>query len=214
MPGYEALTRKSELSLEDRNSAIDIFKFKDVMIEAQEQIYRDRRAELGITYENIPYAVLKPITEAQMLDVLNDLRERFSVPINVLTRYGETPSLEGDWAPMGGKLAITITTDGLRQMAGDPVWHQSVIDQIQNAIDGSSSFSSKAGTTVTALMQIDSSSINFGLAIRDHLSDSEMTRVKDAWKEFMQALIALLKGRDEEYELFENYFDTYSIVRQ
>ena len=36
VPGYEALTRKSELSLEDRNSAICILKFKDVMIEAIE----------------------------------------------------------------------------------------------------------------------------------------------------------------------------------
>jgi hypothetical protein len=192
MPGYEALTRKSELSLEDRNSAICILKFKDVMIEAQEQIYRDRRAELGIKCCDIQYAdfstVFGPVSEEQMLEVLNDLRAKFGITINVIPSSGGVIN-EGEYHGVDGSSHfINITFDGLWQMTANPEWHQKVTETIQHWLDESSGFFSKNGSVTQLIMTVYDNSVFYGYASSDD-TRSQVAATERAWSVFLQALM-------------------------
>jgi hypothetical protein len=175
-------------------------KFSGFMVEAQEQIYKEKRAAMGITGE-VPYADFRPISHAQMLEVLDELRNRFGIPVNMHPSGGEV--LEGvDFHGVDGNSHIIgITVDGLRQMAGDPEWHSKVMDKIQNWLDESAGFLSNTGGAIAHLsMSIDSSTFHFGYAIGHHASDSELTRINNAWDEFMRVLQTWLEGRNEKNE--------------
>jgi hypothetical protein len=153
----------------------------------------------------IPFAVFgKRISEAQMIEVLNDLRERFRIPINVVPGGGMTIDEPGCSIPIGNNpIFINVSVDALIQMAADPDWHRSVTEKIQHLLDESPKLFNRAGSSLSqVIMGIGSSTINYGYAIGPHISDSELSRIRDVLDEFVQALTEWAAnhkyGTDEE----------------
>lgn len=199
LPGAEALTVASELPCYVRNNAIDILKISSSLIEEQEQYYRDRQAELGITGE-IPVAVFNPVTEADMIAVLNSLKERFGISIDVRPSNGERLNgVEGNSNTGASPYFVTITVDTLRQMAGDPETNLRISENIQKWLDESSTLLRKTGDTVVhMIMQINDSSIFFGSATRLN-TDREKSIWENAWSGLMKAFEEWTEDRAEVF---------------
>ena len=138
LPGAEALTVVSDLPRYIWDNAIDIYKYRDNYSEMPEQVYNSTGIRyLGAVRLEHEFAY---VSEADMIEVLNDLRTRFRIPITVAPSNGEE-FLKGEiWSQhnVNSPHILTISSDGLRQMASNPDMHLRFTENIQKWIDASS----------------------------------------------------------------------------
>ena len=196
LPGAEALTLVSDLPRYIRENAVDIYKYRDNYNELPEQNYTSTGIRyLGAVRFEHEFA---SVTETDMIGVLSNLRDRFGIPINVVPSNGEF--LQGDiWKQENGnsKHIITISADGLMQMASNPNMYARITENIQKWIDASSDLVRNSGPAVAfSNMYIGVNHIDIGYATMQ-ANDRELSVADRAWQEFMRTFQEWTENRSD-----------------
>ena len=189
-----------------KEDIICLSEFRKSFLVAQEQLSNEKKegceADLPCV-SNIPFAVFNIIAEPTENDaraVLNGLREKFGIPINVMGTPG-LPALDELNNYNGGDTRmLNISVGLLYKMAGDPEEHRKISEKIQRWLDGSSEFLDKVGGEATNMtMSITEYSELYGYGMSQNATDSDYAKAKEAWEELIDYLLKWLDERNDDY---------------
>jgi len=205
--GIDDISKVSELPPEVRRSdIICLLSYYNARLGEQERLMEERLAELGITDINdVPVAnfntySISDANEADVIALLNNLREKFGIQINTMGTLGLPALDEANNYDGGDMRMLSISVGMLYKMANDPDIHKTISEKIQRWLDGSSEFLDKAGNAATNMtMSITEYSELYGYGENFNASDNERAIAKEAWEELIDYLLKWLDERNDEY---------------
>ena len=206
LPGAEALTRQSELPPDIRNKAIDILKFRDAMIGAQENLCNEKKTE-HVTTGGVPFAVFSTeieICKTSASEMATHLWEKYGVGIHIIydTAHINPVSSTRD------NRVVNLSVGVLSQMAQDPEKYEWVTQQIENWLSGKNEFVGKVGNSCSEFgMSITEAGWLYWCNESENATAAQRSAVRAAMSEFMQTVMDLAdnhkwgKNMDIETEL-------------
>ena len=200
IPGYEALTRVSELSEEDRKSAVCIVKYLDAARKAQEELQNKKQAEIGVQ-EMPPFAVFLPIMKVSdgcANETLSKLRDMFSIPVIVIdSDEDDIPDSFMRGNTIGTYRKFRISEEMLKRMSGDLCLFQDITDKMKRWLDGTCEFLGNHGGTIDRMeMYISETGIVYAYTENYDAPESAVKKAKAELNDLIDFLIKWLSDRD------------------
>jgi len=200
IPGYEALTRVSELSEEDKKSAVCIVKYLDAAKKAQEELQNKKQAEIGVQ-EMPPFAVFLPIMKVSdgcANEVLSKLRDMFNIPVIIIgSKDDDIPDSVMRGNTIGTYRKFRISDEMLKRMSGDPDLFQDIADKMKRWLDGTCEFLAKHGGTIDRMeMYISETGIMYAYTENFDAPDTAVKKAKTELNDLIDLLIQWLNDRD------------------